>query len=236
MSVDVGALVDELRAAAEGGRVAASGFLDDAEAARLLARLRDAGVAASADGGRPAAERRVVTARPAHLPAADTPLAAVYLAGAHDPGEARAALIAAGLRDADLGDVARHEDGLSVLILARASEDLPGEVRPGGRPTPLSVVPAERVAGGTRRTLRLVVPSLRADVLGAKAFGASRSWFAKGVAAGKVRVDGEAAGKSATLEPGSELWAEGLGRMRLIARTGETKRGNVKVEVEVEKP
>jgi RNA-binding protein YlmH len=236
VNVDVSALERDLSAAAEGGRVASSGFLDDAVAARLLARLRAAGVAASADGGRPAAERRVVTARPSHLPAADAPLAAVYLAGAHDPGEARAALIAAGLREEDLGDVARHEEGVSVLVAARAVADLPSEARPGGRPTPLEVVPTDRIASGSRRTLRLVVPSLRADVLGAKAFGASRSWFSKGVAAGKVRVDGEAAGKSATLEPGSELWAEGLGRMRLLARTGETKRGNVKVEVEVEKP
>lgn len=227
---------DRLAASAEGGRVASSLFLDEADAARLLAVLRDRGVAASADGGAPAAARRVVTARPGHLPEAGTTLAGVYLAGVHDPDEARAALIAAGLDAGALGDAVRHAEGVTVVALASALSSLPDAVRVAGRSVGTEVVPLERVTAGSRKTVRLVVPSLRADVLGAKAFGASRSWFAKGVAAGKVRIDGVPAGKSSTLEVGSELWAEGLGRARLTDVQGETKKGNRKVVVEVEKP
>ncbi|NBC96019.1 MAG: hypothetical protein GVY27_06660, partial [Deinococcus-Thermus bacterium] len=153
-----------------------------------------------------------------------------------EPDEARAALRAAGLPAEALGDAVPHHDGLSVILVADVLEDVPGELRVRGRPVRPEPVPLERVAKGTVKTLQLVVPSLRADVLGAKAFGASRSWFGKGVAAGKVRVDGAAAGKSASLESGSELWAEGLGRARLLSVEGETRRGNRKVRVEVEKP
>ena len=236
MNLPGGADPDRLEAQAEGGRVAWTPFLDEADAARLLARLRERRVAAAADGGRPAAERRVVTARPAHLPEASATLAGVYLDGVHDESEARAALQEAGLEPGMLGDVVRHAAGVTVVALASALEDLPERVVAAGRSVDVEVVELDRVATGSRRTLRLVVPSLRADVLGAKAFGASRSWFVKGVAAGKVRIDGDPAGKSSTLEVGSELWAEGLGRARLIDVEGETKKGNRKVVVEVEKP
>lgn len=227
---------ERLAGLAAGGRVASSPFLDDERASALLAVLRDRGVAASADGGRPAAERRIVTARPQHLPAADTALAALYLAGVHDPSAAFAACRAAGTSEDDLGDVVPHADGVSVIVRASAADLLGTKLTVEGRSVEMQVVDVARVATGARKTLRLVVPSLRADVLGSKAFGASRSWFSKGVAAGKVRVDGGKAGKSSSLEPGSELWAEGLGRARLLSVEGETKRGNQKVVLEVERP
>lgn len=80
-----------------------------------------------------------------------------------------------------------------------------------------------------------VVPSLRVDVLGARAFGVSRSYFAKGVAAGRVSVNGERAGKSATAAAGDEVFAAGLGRFYIVAETGATRRGNPKVTLRVER-
>jgi RNA-binding protein YlmH len=236
VSDPVAACAERLAAAARGGRVEGSGFLDEAASATCLARLRRDGVAASAWGGRPAAGRRVVVARPDHVPEAGPSLGALYLPGVQAGTEARAALRAAGAPAEALGDAVPHLDGLSVIVLADTAEGWSGEVRVAGRTVRPEPVPLDRVATGSVKTLRLVVPSLRADVLGAKAFGASRSWFGKGVAAGKVRVDGAPAGKSAALEPGAELWAEGLGRARLLAVEGETKRGNRKVRLEVEKP
>lgn len=79
------------------------------------------------------------------------------------------------------------------------------------------------------REREVVVPSLRVDVLGAKAFGLSRNYFAKGVEAGRVRVGGKAAGKSSEMTEGQEGVAAGLGRFRLVAVLGETKKGNLKV-------
>ncbi len=229
---------EALAGAARGGRVAHRGFLDEADAAALLAALRRDGVAATAWGGRPAARRRIVTARPDGVPEAGPRLGAIYLPGLHEADAAIAAVRRGAQVPAErLGDVVPHRDGVSVIV----SGTLPDGWREGvgqqiaGAGVP-EEVPLERVAGGTVKEARLVVPSTRADVLGAKAFGASRSWFTKGVGAGKVRIDGVAAGKSATLEVGGELWAEGLGRVRLDAIEGETKRGNAKVVVRVERP
>ncbi|MEX2501372.1 MAG: hypothetical protein WD336_03260 [Trueperaceae bacterium] len=234
---DLETLLRTLRDAVRGGGVAHVGFLDEAASAELLAASRKAGVAASAWGGRPAAERRVVTARPDGVPEATPRLSAAYLPGVHDPSAAIAALRrGAGVTSDRLGDVLPHLDGVSVIVHGDLPEGWGEALASAVRGGPAETVPIERVAAGSRKELRLVVPSLRADVVGAKAFGASRAWFTKGVAGGKVRIDGRTVGKAGALELGSELWAEGLGRARVLAVEGETKRGNRKVRIEVERP
>lgn len=85
------------------------------------------------------------------------------------------------------------------------------------------------------RIVDVVVPSMRVDVVGAKAFGASRSWFQKGIAGGKVRVGGTVAGKATVVEAGVWIEAAGLGRARCEEILGTTKRGNVKVRLLVER-
>lgn len=80
-----------------------------------------------------------------------------------------------------------------------------------------------------------VVASLRADAIGAKGFKVSRSYFAKGVAGGKVSVNGKVAGKSTEVAPGDVLVADGLGRITLVGVEGTTRRGNMKVNMEVER-
>ena len=96
-------------------------------------------------------------------------------------------------------------------------------------------VPVDRVAGGSGKEFSAVVPSLRVDVLGAKAFRVSRAYFAKGVAAGRVRVNGKPAGKSVVAESGDEVYADGLGRFRVERVEGETRRGNLRVTLRVER-
>ena len=76
---------------------------------------------------------------------------------------------------------------------------------------------------------------LRVDALGAKAFGVSRSYFAKGISAGNVLLNGVRATKSSDAEAGDEIYAEGLGRFYISQVQGETKKGNRKVILEVEK-
>ena len=90
-------------------------------------------------------------------------------------------------------------------------------------------------APGRTRTVDVVVPSLRVDVVGAKAFGASRSWFQKGIAGGKVRVAGSTAGKSTVVSVGDWIEADGLGRARCDEVLGTTRRGNVRVRLTVER-
>lgn len=88
--------------------------------------------------------------------------------------------------------------------------------------------------GPAVRTVSAVVPSLRVDVLGAKGFKVSRSYFAKGVAGGKVSVNGKPAGKSSSAGVGDRIEAQGLGVVRVLSVDGETRRGNLKVSLEVE--
>jgi RNA-binding protein YlmH len=96
---------------------------------------------------------------------------------------------------------------------------------------PVELAPAQRARSRERTA---VVPSLRVDALGAKAFGVSREYFAKGIAAGRVRIDGRTVGKSAEADAGDAVWAEGLGRFRVAEVQGSTRRGNLKVRIEVE--
>ncbi len=87
----------------------------------------------------------------------------------------------------------------------------------------------------TGKRLAAIVPSLRVDVLGARAFKVSRAYFAKGVSAGRVSVDGTAAGKATSVEPGQRVVADGLGSFTLLSLDGETRRENLKVTLEVER-
>lgn len=224
-----------LAAAARGGRVAHTAFLEPEEADALVKELRKAGVPVMVSGGTPAARRRVVTAYPEHLPEATVELAAVFLEGIDDPDAARAAARAAGVEAGELGDTVHHQDGISLITLAPVPEALLGLRRLQDRQVAPMTVPLERVATGTEREFEAVVPSLRVDVLGGKAFRVSRSYFAKGVVAGRVSVNGRVADKGATAAAGDEVYAEGLGRFRVLRVEGTTRRGNLRVTIRAER-
>lgn len=78
-----------------------------------------------------------------------------------------------------------------------------------------------------------VVPSLRIDVLGARAFRVSRAYFARGVASGNVLVGGQPAGKSGQVQPGQTVQAVGLGQFELLSVDGSTRKGNLRVSLKV---
>lgn len=223
-----------LETAARGGRVAHTGFLDPDEAAQLAARLRAAGVGVAAEGGVTGAKRRVLTAYPEHIPGATTPLAALYVDGAPSEGDLLAALRAAGVDKDAVGDIVAHQDGLSVIVLPSAKEAALKVTHVGGRPVTVQETELSRLARGRERRQQVIVPSLRVDVLGAKAFRVSRAYFAKGVAGGRVSLNGSVAGKASSAGVGDEVYAEGLGRFNVLEVQGETRKGNVKVLLEVE--
>lgn len=83
------------------------------------------------------------------------------------------------------------------------------------------------------KEITAVVPSLRVDVLGARAFGVSRSYFAKGIASGSVTCNDQVVGKSASAEVGQQFAANTLGTFVVASVDGETRRGNVKVTLHV---
>ena len=225
---------DALAGAALGGRVAHSGFLEPEEADALAAALKRPGVAVTSSGGSPAARRRVVIAYPEHLPDASVAMTAVYVEGIDEAEGLRSAARVAGVPAARLGDAVHHADGVSIIVLAPAPHELLGLRRVDGREVAPMEVPLERVASGSRRELEVVVPSLRVDVLGGRAFRVSRSYFAKGVQAGRVRVNGRLADKGSVADVGDEVFAEGLGRFRVLRVEGTTRRGNLRVLVQTE--
>ena len=226
--------IRELIAAASGGRVAHTPFLDPVAADRISAALRQAGIEHHRSGGYPGARRTVITSFPSHVPEATTPLSAVYFAGISDAEGLLAALTGAGVAGGHLGDSVRHHDGLSLICLAPPDRAILDLSAVAGRPVEPQEVDVDRVAAGALKRFDTVVPSLRVDALGAKAFRVSRSFFRRGVDAGRVTVNGAVAAKSAQVALGDEVYADGLGRFRLVEIGGETRRGNLRVRLEVE--
>lgn len=234
MSIKEQSLTHDLVQKAHGGRVTSTPFLEPEQAARVAAAVREAGVRVQLEGGYPSALRRVVTAMPEHVPEAGPVLVAIYLAGPQEPHAFRAELTRAGVDPGEIGDVMTHRDGLSVIVLESAKETALALRHLEGRPVSPQQVELRHLAGGRSRREMVVVPSLRVDALGAKAFRVSRSYFGKGVAAGKVMLNGAPAGKSSSAEAGDEIEAEELGRFRIESVEGETRKGNLKVRLEVE--
>ncbi len=224
-----------LSGGARAGRVAFSPFLDPAQADALLARLKAAGVSAEAWGGYAGARRRVVAAYPPEVPTAHANLTGWYVEGTWAGPELRAAAVAASVPAGRLGDAVAHQQGVTLVTFAPVAPELAALTQVEGRPISGVEVPVGRLGGAEARTVSAVVPSLRVDVLGARAFGVSRAYFAKGVAAGRVSVNGNAAGKAASAAEGDQVYAEGLGRFHVKGVMGETRRGNLKVTLVVER-
>jgi RNA-binding protein YlmH len=224
--------IKDLITAARAGRVVHTNFLEPNDAAALVAKLRQADISVNVSGGYPGAKRRVITVFPEHIPDADTPLVGLYVADAHDADELRV-----GLRktlDADaIGDIIQHQDGLSAVMLRGVAKETPVTIR--GKTFEAKIVELQKIAAGSSKRQTTIVPALRVDALGAKAFGVSRSYFAKGVAAGNVFVNGQKASKSTDAEAGDEIYAEGLGRFSVVSVQGETRKGNLRITMDVEK-
>ena len=210
-------------------------FLEPDLADRILADLREAGVVYHRSGGYSGARRSVVTAYPAHMPVATTPLAAPVLPGGWGAGTAGGCGRSPGDRTWDRRrprqPCRRRRTRLSRPPDGRLLEPVPvGGRQISGREIDLKLLRAAPV-----RRFDAVVPSLRVDAVGAKAFRVSRSFFRRGIEAGNVMVNGSAVGKAAAVKEADEVYAAGLGRFRVVALLGETRRGNLKITLEVER-
>jgi RNA-binding protein YlmH len=233
---DLEQLAKDLAKHAQGGRVVSSDFLPPNDAAALEAKLRDVpAIQASSSGGVRGAKRRIVSAFPEHIPAVTPALAAIYVAGAFEEDDLRSSLQARGLAASDIGDVVRHQDGLSAIVQKNKLDSALELSHVGTAPVSPTAVDVAHLETGSDKDLHLVVPSLRVDVLGAKAFKTSRAYFSKGIASGNVSLNGQPAGKSSTAAAGDEIYADGLGWVRVVALEGSTKKGNHKVHLRVER-
>ncbi|MDM7323536.1 MAG: RNA-binding protein [Thermus sp.] len=210
---------------ARGGRVVETGFLEPEEQALLEERARIEGLRVAFFGGFPFASRKVAVLYPPEVPSVQDPVQVVYLAKEPpDLGEA--------MGDREVvpsGPSGGLGEGYLVAVSLKGKRVLE-EAGYTLLPPPEGAL---RAVSGRVRVL--VVPSLRVDAVGAKGFGVSRSYFVQGVRAGKVRLKGKVASPNDEMAPGDSLLAEGLGSLKLLEVLGETRRGNYKIKVEVER-
>ncbi len=223
-----------LVAQAAGGRVVRTAFIEADEIDRRL--LHNDEIKSVMAGGFPDARRVVLTLHPAHIPAVDSGVT-VYRLTPQTPGwdvqDFSVALRREGLPEDTLGDVREERGAFLVAATGKAAKALAELTALGGREVDVEEVGES--AGRGAKVREVVVPSMRIDVVGAKGFGVSRAYFQQGVEAGKVRLNGQVARASAEIREGDSLAAEGMGRIDFKRVVNETRRGNYKVELNVEK-
>lgn len=224
-----------LVAQARGGRVVRTPFVDGDDIDRRL--LQDDDLRYQIAGGFPDARRVVLTLYPAHIPEVDAGVSVLRLTPepggpAWDAQDFTVQLRRLELPEDGIGDV-REERGGGFLVAAtgKAASTLEALTELGGRPVEVQEV--GETAGRGSKTREVVVPSMRVDVVGAKGFGVSRAYFQQGIDGGKVRLNGSVARASSEIREGDSLSADGLGRIDFKRVVNETRRGNMKVELEV---
>jgi RNA-binding protein YlmH len=228
---DLRTLVNQAR----GGRVVRTGFLESADLDRRA--LAAGGVKFAAHGGFTDASRVMYTLYPEHIPAIDDPVRVLQLE-AELPSDVSTQdiRVALGLPDELRGDIRQERGAFLIATNAKGAKLLEERtsLNVQGRPLEVRFVPADSSSlGRGSKTRSVVVPSLRLDVVGAKGFGVSRAYFQAGIEGKKVRVNGVVASNSTGVREGDTLSAEGLGRIEFKRIEGETRRGNVKLELEV---
>lgn len=223
-----------LVAQAAGGRVVRSAFIEADSIDRRL--LHNDEIGSLIAGGFPDARRVILTLHPAHIPSVDSGVS-VFRVTSQTPGwdlqDFAVALRRAELPEDGLGDVREERGTFLVAATGKAARELAGLTVLGGRE--VDVEDIGESAGRGAKVREVVVPSMRIDVVGAKGFGVSRAYFQQGVETGKVRLNGQVARASAEIREGDSLAAEGLGRIDFKRVVNETRRGNYKVELNVEK-
>ncbi len=229
---DLRTLVNQAR----GGRVVRTGFLEGTDLDRRA--LAAGGVKFASHGGFTDAQRVIYTLYPEHIPAIDDPVRVFQLEAADLPGgvDAQDIIVALSLPEELRGDIREDHGAFLIATTAKGAKLFEEKtiLNLQGRAVEVSFTPADPGSlGRGSKTRSVVVPSLRLDVVGAKGFGVSRAYFQAGIEGKKVRVNGVIASNSTGVREGDTLSADGLGRIEFKRIEGETRRGNVKLELEV---
>jgi RNA-binding protein YlmH len=213
---------------AKGGRVVQTLFLEAEQQDELRRLAKQEGLQIEFFGGLPLAERKVGTVFPQHIPGVSDPTKVLWL-GFEGDLEGLEDRLRAVLEPGLMGDLEETREGFLLVTLPKAIKELGNTNLSYREPSP------EELPKSREKTRSVVVPSLRVDVVGAKGFGVSRNYFAQGVKAGKVKLKGKTASAKDEIAEGDSLLADGLGVITVKKVLGQTKRGNVKLEVEVHK-
>ncbi|MFM7315257.1 MAG: photosystem II S4 domain protein [Cyanobium sp.] len=223
-----------------------TGLLDPALREEVERRLGDLSELELASwGGHPAAERRrlLLQRREAAQPpeSLDAGLQGLEISGNFlfdpaEPSDLRAALLAAGAREGELGDLWLRGDrggqGLVDAALAVRLDGIDGVVRTvpvrfTARPIAELQLPAARLP----KRLQSVEASLRLDAVGSAGFGLSRSRMAERIRQGAVRIGWQVVtSPSRELAEGDRVQLDGRGELTIEA-IHPTQRGRWRVEM-----
>ncbi len=208
-----------------GGRIVKTPFLDIETQHELSVLVRQAGLVIEFFPGLVGAARRAAVVFDAQTPSAPDPTQVIFLVLEGDTVGPLERKLRSMQSSGELGEWRPVTGGLLLAVLPSAIALLEGA---GFN---LQSVDAAMLQPVHEKQRIVVVPSLRVDVVGAKGFGVSRSYFVQGVKGAKVRLHGRVARPGDEVREGDELIAEGLGWLKLIKVLGETKRGNWKLEL-----
>ena len=220
-----------------------TGFLSPKEQAAAQRLLRLLGVEDGFVlwGGYPNAERRQLHFLPEWQtePAADAVVClrcSFYEAGQLNHRDFLGSLMGLGLTRESIGDILVGDNSADVLVSASVAQHLERDWDAAGR-TALQVrrIAPEEVCPPARQVkeLRDTVSSLRLDSVLSVGFSLSRGKAAEAVESGRVQVNWEDCQKSdRLLSQGDVLSVRGLGKCRLSAVGGVTKKGRIFITVE----
>lgn len=215
-------------------------FVTGEERAAAVHAAREAGVAASFDGGWPDADREQVCFHPAWAEAEFTAVwveirwAAKFAHVEHR--DLLGSLMGLGMDRSFFGDLIALEDRAYLLALPEAASRLPMEWDKAGN-VPVKIVILEEAPHfepPRGEMLRDTVASLRLDCILAAGMKSSRSRAAEIIRTGAVAVDHMPEERTdRLLEPGQLLSIRGFGRIRLNEVGSPTRKDRLPVMLEI---
>lgn len=199
----------------------------------------------TAFGGYDGAERRVLAYLPDYLDAGelmgeDSPLvclrAAFYAGDAPSHRDFLGALMGAGVARETVGDICVAEKRCDFFVTRSVAPFLLQNLQSAGRAKlTLTQIPLAdaQIPKPETRAVRDTVASLRLDSVIAAGFRIGRSSAADYIAAGRAAIDGMPCEKTdKPVAEGASVTVRGLGKLRLAAVTGTTRKGRIGILIE----
>ena len=196
-------------------------------------------------GGYPDAERQMLVYLPDYLEEAtlldaDSPVvclrATFYEGDSPSHRDFLGALMGAGIARETVGDICVGKGYCDFFVTAEiAPYILQNFIGAGRTKLHLEVLPLEQVVVTDPETKQIkdTVASLRLDSIISSGFRISRSLAAQHVTAGKAAINGLPCEKpDKTVEEGAKISVRGLGKIKLTAVNGETKKGRISVVID----
>ena len=196
-------------------------------------------------GGYPDAERQMLTYLPDYLDEAslmdeDSPIvclrATFYEGDSPSHRDFLGALMGAGIAREAVGDICVSKGNCDFFVTAEITPYILQNFTGAGRTKlHLERIPLHEVSVAEPETKQIkdTVASLRLDSIISSGFRISRSLAAQYVAAGKAAINGLPCEKpDKNVEENAKISVRGLGKIKLTAINGETKKGRISVVID----